>query len=625
MKMKTNFLTIMILTVSLCATSALFALDGHWINTQIYPPTINDWSTPGMWAGGTVADGSGFTAYFTNGIDSVGIGAIKGISMGAGPSISHIVAALDVNDYSAYYALVAGTLTLVGTPTIDVADTNNLGGLVLGFPGFGGSLAGSAGFTKTGSGKLFVDQPNSISGTINANGGWVYLRDPDAAQNADVVVSNSAILIIEGRTGTNNVKSITVNDGGIVQLAVTGAILSTSINVKSGGILTPVLNETVASGSNITVESGGSVYCGDNINFTIDNDITFVGNGTQGGGIEIWNNVAHGTYNGTMTLSGNGRVFCHGAVDSMTFNGPFVGTAGGSLEIIGQGASDIHTKLFNMNAKNTHNGPTSLRTFASESTYEINTDDCFPSDQALLYLIHNWGTTYCNLYVDMNDYKQQVSSLDFNCGAGGDYIQLLGNAGSKVSVAGNVNQSGGTAEVTTCELEVGGVLTVNGTMIGMDNVTLLPGAAVSGIGTIDALTVPAGAALAPGSSIGTLNTGNLTLEKGCIYNWEVSSNEVADLISISGNLLLPGMPAGANSVTVNVNNVGDILPTDTNVLFTLTGGAGPLGTIYLNYSGLAGPENPEVVGSDVFVTGITPEPSTLGLLAILGLAFSRRK
>ena len=49
-------------------------------------------------------------------------------------------------------------------------------------------------------------------------------------------------------------------------------------------------------------------------------------------------------------------------------------------------------------------------------------------------------------------------------------------------------------------------------------------------------------------------------------------------------------------------------------------------SVYMNYPlELTGPEHPEILWGHLMVTGIIPEPATLGLLSFLALVFLRRK
>ncbi|RLD10947.1 MAG: hypothetical protein DRI44_04750 [Chlamydiae bacterium] len=621
MKKNFNFILIIILTLSLYTASTLIADDGSWIETNIFP-TLFDWGDSANWADGIVADGAGATAYFTNGIIEPHDGNPKGILMGSNPTIENLYATLDNAQPPASSIIVAqGTLTLAGSPVVNVEAAPNFYGFYIGAAsaGYGGVLAGTDGFTKTGNGKLYLQGDNTISGTLNHNAGNIWLDWATAAQDLDVIVNSNAILT--AAYGTNNVKSITVNSGGKLETYnIPSYIFSPSITIKSNGYLnianTPGID---IHGNDITVEKGGSVYCEVPQSFTVNNNFTLEGTGHHGGAIEIWNTVAYGTYNGINTLSGDTRVFQHGADGEMTFNGPFTGTNSASLEMIGQAASPTHTKTFYLNAQNTHNGPTTLSTFACRTYYEIGTNDCFPNDQPLKFLIYHWSQDV-GLSVNMQKHTQSVPYLNIICGENADSIELSGELGSKLSVVGNVNQSGGIARVNTCELEISGALTVSGTMLGMSNVTLLTGASVGGTGTIDELTIPSGVAVAPGNSIGTLNVvSNLNMEAGSKIDWEVGNPGSADLININGTFTIP-----SGGMTVNATDID--FPDGTYTIVKTTDGIiGDASNITMSYStGLAGDIHPTVNGNNLEVT-VTPEPATLGLIAIFSLAFLRRK
>ena len=261
---KLNFLIVIIITIFLCSVSTIFADDGHWIDTDYYTeahPVVRSWSDSAMWAGGIAAGGSGYTAYLTNGIDSSD--AAKGIQL-SGESISHIVVAFDNNDPSSYYVLVGGTLTLLGTPTIEVSDQSNCAGLVIGYPDFGGSIDGTEGFAKNGPGRLFFEQPcPNLYGTINVNEGILLLTDPDGVQNADVVVNNTGILALDGRDEINNVKTVTVNNGGNMQWSSSkiGTLHSENVAFQAGGTYNWRVDTTEADLMDIsgtfTIPAGG--------------------------------------------------------------------------------------------------------------------------------------------------------------------------------------------------------------------------------------------------------------------------------------------------------------------------------------------------------------------------------
>jgi len=115
---------------------------------------------------------------------------------------------------------------------------------------------------------------------------------------------------------------------------------------------------------------------------------------------------------------------------------------------------------------------------------------------------------------------------------------------------------------------------------------------------------------------------------GSEYDWEVGDTTIGEVDEVVCGALT--LPAGANSVTVNViKTTGTTLPTDVNPLYTATSvGGGGVAAIFIDYSsspGITGPENPTLNGTIVEITGLVPEPGIIGLLTILGLAFLRKK
>ena len=69
---------------------------------------------------------------------------------------------------------------------------------------------------------------------------------------------------------------------------------------------------------------------------------------------------------------------------------------------------------------------------------------------------------------------------------------------------------------------------------GAYDVTVQSALPFGGTGTSQSLTANSGGIIAPGNSIGTTNTGNVTFNAGSIYQVEVASNGTSDLIKATG-------------------------------------------------------------------------------------------
>ncbi|WP_248133114.1 autotransporter-associated beta strand repeat-containing protein, partial [Pseudomonas sp. B329] len=118
-------------------------------------------------------------------------------------------------------------------------------------------------------------------------------------------------------------------------------------------------------------------------------------------------------------------------------------------------------------------------------------------------------------------------------------------------------------------------------------VTVSPGATLGGIGTLGALTINAGGRIAPGNSIGTLHTGDVTFDAGSVYSVEVGPNGRSDLIDSAGVATLNG-----GEVRVSLENRSNLLTEDEaktlvgqtfNILTAKKGIVGQFASITPNY------------------------------------------
>ena len=751
------------LTICLCTTAA-FAADGSWLSTLTYPPDTPLWITPGNWGGGTIAGGLGSTAYFTNGINATPNG-IKAI-MATGQTIENMEFSLDADDPSAIYVIANGTVTLTGSPSITVSAMANVYGTYIGFPGFGGALAGTDGFAKEGTGRLLLAQPNTISGTINVNAGTLEYVEPNILPNADIAINTGAMLV-----------------------PATNGLTANSITINTGGQLKPYVNNLYIDGSPITIANGG-VFQPD-ISCSLYNDLTIAGvaPGFLGAIDSRGNNQTVNISN--ITLSATAQIGALSIGNVINLYGDIDGT--GNLTIWGQAGATAHPLSFNIYGSNTYSGATILQSasattvsklfgpqrfpnnalsFNNANTFGQTTIDLNGNDQQFGWvsvggpvikavrdsagggtlkvivkdppingnyvmgiedgtLLVEGGNVYCEKYVyirnnaslvvtsgtftcdlelmpghagtagtvtvsddgtvsafvcrngDTDDASTfnlnnggtlktagmhamgtgipETSYLNFDGGtlsdgiwpiwnpewiqvftnlivkAGGANIEVNNASGRTISFAllhdsalggtpdGGLTKLGpetlilgGNNTYTGPTVVQAGTLAINGSLA-TSGITIADGAALGGSGNVGPLTVPAGATIAPGTSIGTLNTGALTMEFDSEYDWEVGDPVSADLINVNGTLDI-----SAGGIIVNVIDAGSP-DGSAYTLFTATGIVGDATDITMSYgSGVSGPVNPTIIGNDI-VANIVPEPATLGLLAILGLAFLRRK
>jgi len=131
---------------------------------------------------------------------------------------------------------------------------------------------------------------------------------------------------------------------------------------------------------------------------------------------------------------------------------------------------------------------------------------------------------------------------------GKTYVGSLVKSGDGELVLSGQNTYSGSTWVRGGKLSVDGSLTsavtVDGSAVGTFNedngvITTL-GGTLAGNGTVGTLTVNRGGRVAPGHSIGTLNTGDVTFNPGSVYAVEVGPNGQSDKIQSSGVATLNG-------------------------------------------------------------------------------------
>jgi autotransporter-associated beta strand protein len=86
----------------------------------------------------------------------------------------------------------------------------------------------------------------------------------------------------------------------------------------------------------------------------------------------------------------------------------------------------------------------------------------------------------------------------------------------------------------------GGLLAVDGSLAAASLVTVQKGS-LGGTGTVGPVTVLAGGKLAPGSSVGTLTTGSLTLNPGAVLDFELDTPAASDRVTVVGDMVLDGV------------------------------------------------------------------------------------
>ena len=161
--------------------------------------------------------------------------------------------------------------------------------------------------------------------------------------------------------------------------------------------------------------------------------------------------------------------------------------------------------------------------------------------------------------LDLNGFATVVNNLSGNgtVATGGGALSLsgTGNFSGVINGAGTLSFSGatvltGTSTYTGASTLGGGTLSVDGS-IASSNLTVNSGGTLGGNGTVGNTAINAGAALAPGNSIGLLTVqGNLAFASASSYMVEVSPANadrvnVTGLATLGGAAIKPSFAAGA--------------------------------------------------------------------------------
>jgi autotransporter-associated beta strand protein len=224
---------------------SLQAATGTWTGTT----TAANWSDTAQWTAGIVADGANETADFST-VD-LPAGAFA-VNLDASRTIGNLTLGDADLATPATWSLTnaANTLTLAGTtkPVI----TANISTTINSF------LAGSSGFTKSGSANLILapspaNSPNTITGNISVTAGQLTTKNGGAIPAANTLTLNNGTTYRYERIG-----STSTFQGFPITVAATSSVNITTDNAGNGysGVITGDANSQVTIGA-----SGNTAQC----------------------------------------------------------------------------------------------------------------------------------------------------------------------------------------------------------------------------------------------------------------------------------------------------------------------------------------------------------------------------
>jgi len=462
--------------------SSAYAADGIW--------TVDAnglWSTTDNWSGGTIADGSTFTASFTNNITVDRI-----VSLDSARTLNKLVFSDSVTATPGSWlidnnATPANTLTLAGTtPSITV---NSLGtGKTAEISAV---MAGSTAWTKLGVGTLVLSGTNNFTGTTTITGG--------DSTTAKLLVSGTGALTgggalqvgsgtIAGRfeytsSATNTVFStITLgsgaNGGRATLVQSNGTITATTLRTAPGRTGGNTGNINISGG---TLRVTGTATIGEQDLAVTPSTVTI----SDSGLFQVDNGLKVGIAQ-TDTRDGNGII---------TQNGGTVTVAGG-LTLAGTASSTwTRTAIYNLNGGTLNVNAITMATTgagSNSSTFNFAGGTLKPTASSATFM---QGLTWA--YVKNGGAKIDTNGKDITiaqalvkfAGATTDTLTKSGNGTLTLSgtntYGGTTTVSGGTLALgATNALPAAGAVSLAGSTLDIGGLSAAVAGSLSGSGTL---------------------------------------------------------------------------------------------------------------------------------------------
>ena len=560
-------LTILIMTVCLCVSTALFAADGTWNVAG-----VGNWATAGNWVGNNIANGAGSVAYITNIANSTITADTRTIG--------------EIRTDTPYgWWITGGLITLDNsgsTPIIDIS----AGGIYMNC-----ALAGSSGFNKTGAGNLHL-LDTTISGDINLNAGSISLETDNAMLNADVKVNNNTILYVDDTWGTiyRYGNSVTINNGGLLQ-PVDGVVTT--------ALVAPVTcNNPYDGGNKNAIACGNATFGLLNIYLTANTliDVTHANAdmnfyGPISGNYDLYlRGTGPGTMNIHAKIENNGNVFfntwSNPRFELNVNNALPYGEAGKECQLANNSAAAGTGVTLDMNDK-------------TQTVYSLTCRNYGGGTDVYLEMAGSGA----GLFIVSNTFwSNPPENMDFRLTGG--KLLINGNGfGHPITITNATFINNGNASAA-CYLNLQAGAVIGGYGLGWTG------------GDSSNLVLTADTTISPGNSIGTALCWNLEMLDGSEYDWEYGSSS-SDLIDARGTLKLP------SSGTITVNISGN---PPANTTKTLISAASIVGSADAFYAADTGGNSVSFakVGNNIEIS-VAPEPGAIGMLCLLGIAFLRRK
>jgi autotransporter-associated beta strand protein len=462
--------------------------------------------------------------------------------------------------------IISGNTLTLGSGTViqsNVGNTNATGGEI------SSVLAGTGGFTKTGTGWLnLLATTSSLSGNINIQQGTLYTRH-ETLGPGDIVFTGNSTLTKVYNANANFTQNITIDAG----VNATMSAPTFYYNANHGGVLSG------GDTSTLTMSMGGNTQI-------------------------AFNNTAN-TFTGQIVISGGGtadnggRVFFRSLADSTQkisiSNSLFKLASGG----VSMNFANRPIEMLNNNAKIANDSASAAVTLSFA--------------QPLTATIGNTARTF--ILGGVNTGNNTMGGVISNSANGTGAVSVTKQDAGKWILSGDNTYTGATTVSA-------GTLVINGDQSLATGAVAVNGTStLSGSGTVGGnVSVDVGAKLAPGATVGILSIGgNLSISAMAggpgLLKYELGSIAASDKIAVTGTLDI-----GADVLNFSDFEFADMGGLQNGTYKLIASSAVPIGSLDPNPANLTGPIGTgtgvlQVTGNDLelVVSGFGPDvtPPTL--------------
>ncbi len=383
-----------------------------------------------------------------------------------------------------------------------------------------GNLTGAAVLTKTGTGALNLQTPNSHSGGTVVNGGTVNLSG-----NQSGATGGYALNIVNSATSTLNL-------GSASQTAATSIVSGASKSIQLGAIpgvntATSTAAQTVnvngASAFPTTVTNSGSLAVARNATLNLGDHSTW----NQAGAINVQANGGYSANLNIGTAAGSNAAMVYSGPSPIQLSQTAGTTSVSTLTVRGGVLTTGQPVHFNGASGSSIGYGRIILTNGGTLKLSANLPQLVTGDASGRVILSSGGGGI----IDTNSFNTTLDRplADSNSVT---FIGSLTKAG-----AGTLTLTGSHGHTGTTTVS-GGTLAVNGSLT-TSPITVSSSATLAGSGTVGAVTVSNGATLSPGAdSPAILATGALTLAAGSTSRFQLGAS--GDRVNVSGNLVLGG-------------------------------------------------------------------------------------